>query len=257
MMTTNKKEYKMDKTEQSNIIKAICLTIIPISFAVSLLALYQMLSIFPLAIITTVFVIGGIIYTVCCFKHREHIGIIPMCASCTFTLICICTVIYTITIFSTAQTHGMYTSDMTISETKSSIEKSPVEDTLPEDINGSIVIYYRFGCTDCEAIYTDLSKTISDKDNIYWVSTESDQGKKLMDAYPIDSVPSGIYIYNNKQNSNTYVQKPLYKTSENASVTFFETTEDAENLKNAIYSNDVILDKTALERLLYLQEKQK
>lgn len=247
----------MNRTERNNIIKTICLTIIPISFAISLLALYQMLSIFPFAIIATIFVIGGIIYTACCLKHREHIGIIPMCSSCIFTFICICAVVYTIIIFNTAQSHGMRTSNMTISETKLSIEKSPVEDILPENINGSIIIYYRFGCTDCEAIYADLSKSISDKDNIYWVSTESDQGKELMKSYPIDSVPSGIYIYNSKQNNNTYVQKPLYKTSENASVTFFETTEDAKNGENAIYSNDVVLDKTALERLLYLQKKQK
>lgn len=240
-----------------NIIKTICLTIIPISFAVSLLALSQTLSIFSFAILATIFVISGIIYTACCLKHRKRIGIIPTCSSCIFTFICICAAIYTIAIFNTAQSHGMYTNDTPLPRVEISIKNSPIEDTIPDDLDGSIIIYYRFGCTDCESIYTDLSKSISGKNNIYWVSTESKQGKELIKTYPVNSVPSGIYIYSNKQNGNSYVQKPLYKTSENASVTFFETTEDAKNHENAIYSNDVALDKTALERLLYLQEKQK
>lgn len=140
----------------------------------------------------------------------------------------------------------MYTNDTPLPRVEISIKNSPIEDTIPDDLDGSIIIYYRFGCTDCEAIYTDLSKSISGKNNIYWVSTESKQGKELIKTYPVNSVPSGIYIYSDKQNGNSYVQKPLYKTSENA-----------KNHENAIYSNDVVLDKTALERLLYLQKKQK
>lgn len=231
----------MNKTPNESIIRTICLTIIPITLVIPLLVLYQTVSILAFALIATGLAIGSILYAVYCFHNTN---VVPTCISCMATLICVFAVIYSIITFSTAQSHGMYTNDMPFPKVELSIKNSPVEDTIPDDLDGSIIIYYRFGCIDCEAIYDDLSEIISGKDDIYWVSTESEQGKELMKTYPVDSVPSGIYIYNDKQNGNTYVKKPLYKTSENA-----------KNHEDTIYSNGTILDKTAIDRLLYLQEQ--
>lgn len=127
----------------------------------------------------------------------------------------------------------MYSNNMTISEIEWCSENSPVEDNLPDNITNSIIIYYRFGCKDCEAVYPELSNEIADKENIYWISTESKQGKKLLESYPVTSVPTGIYIHsNNTVKSPSYTQKSLY-----------------------INDKNTVLDRTNLERLLYLQEQ--
>lgn len=110
---------------------------------------------------------------------------------------------------------------------------TPFEDELPDDLTGAIVIYYKYGCPDCEAVYPALSKRLSNTNNVYWISTEGDQGKLLLQLYPVDEVPSGIYIRNKNYNQSIpYTAKQLYTTNE---------------------TGNVILNEDALDRLLYLQ----
>lgn len=112
---------------------------------------------------------------------------------------------------------------------------TPFEDKLPNDLTGSVIIYYKYGCPDCEAVYPALSKRLSDTNNVYWISTEGDQGKLLLQLYPVDEVPSGIYIRNKDYNQSiTYTSKQLYTTDE---------------------TGNVVLDEDALDRLLYLQSE--
>lgn len=103
------------------------------------------------------------------------------------------------------------------------------------DKNGNIIIYYRFGCKDCEAIYKDLNSFKKNNNNIYWVATKSNNGKVLLQKYPVSEVPSGIII----QNNNDYTQYALYKTI-------------SENEKD----HYTIVDQTALNRLLELQKQE-
>ena len=113
------------------------------------------------------------------------------------------------------------------------IKLSPVEDDLPSNLQQCIIIYYKFGCKDCEEIYIELQSSIEDAPNIYWVSTRSNQGKKLRELYPIDAVPTGVYIYNDSTSSAPhFIKKILYE---------YENTEQ------------IHLNKTNLERLLELQ----
>ena len=47
-----------------------------------------------------------------------------------------------------------------------------------------MLIFFRFGCSDCEAVYQDLSLALQNKPDIYWVSTMSNQGQDLLSKYP-------------------------------------------------------------------------
>lgn len=137
--------------------------------------------------------------------------------------------------WQTAKSHGLYTNDITLTQLIDGLRNTPKEDTLPDDIAGSIILYYRFGCPDCEAVYPDLKTVVENHpDNrIYWVSSKSEQGRTLLETYPVEEVPAGIYIrQDNYGGGLTYTQKPLFKTDENGTTT---------------------LDAAAIERLLYLQ----
>lgn len=117
-----------------------------------------------------------------------------------------------------AATHGVG-SDMqkqSIGKIITGIQNSPKEDKLPDDLTGCIIIYYKFGCPDCEAIYTELKEKLSDKPNVYWIASRSIQGKKLLGSYPVEKVPTGVYIYKNpNKNATSFVQKQLYEKDEN------------------------------------------
>lgn len=104
---------------------------------------------------------------------------------------------YSLTGWNTVQTakkHGMFQDDMTWSKMIDCIDNSPIEDELPDNLANSIILYFKFGCADCEATYNQQLTTFGDLDNVYWVSTRSEQGKQLMKKYPIKEVPTGVYI---------------------------------------------------------------
>lgn len=126
--------------------------------------------------------------------------------------------------------HGMYNTNITFKNMIQHTKLSPVEDILPSDIAGCIIVYYKFGCKDCESVYENLKKEINGENNIYWVSSRSKQGKKLLALYPVDVVPSGVYIYNT---STHYIKKVLYERN----------------------GENVVLKIDNLKRLLYLQKQ--
>lgn len=167
------------------------------------------------------------------YRHFMFFCLISLCIICTLCLMykaydhntTITKALYSISllfavmIFSTsilkfkAQDHGLYTTDITIYKMITGIQNSHKEDKLPDDLNDKIIIYYRFGCPDCEAIYNDLNTYTTDNDlNVYYVSTRSNQGKKLLKQFPVKTVPTGIYIYKNSHGELTYIQKDLCNT---------------------------------------------
>lgn len=83
-------------------------------------------------------------------------------------------------------------------------------DNIPSDLSGKLVIFYRYGCPDCAAIHNELIKYLSDNniDDIYFVSSKSTVGKKLLYPYSdkdkclIDQVPSIVYYYKNSSDPN-------------------------------------------------------
>ena len=131
--------------------------------------------------------------------------------------------------------HGLYTTNLTLYQLYHSIDNTPIEDKLPDNLSGAIILFYRFGCTDCEAIYNDLAEYVTDADNVYWVSTRSKQGQELRAKYPIESVPTGIYIS---------------KDTDDETPVFTKKTLDTKTSDGL-----VILNTDAIDRLLYLQEQ--
>ena len=115
--------------------------------------------------------------------------------------------------------HGLYDGHLTTKQVLKGVHYSPrLSDTDQDILNspeGSIVVVYKFGCTDCEAVYADLNNAISDaKTNdipVSWLSSRSEEGLMFLEDYPIDYVPTGIYIKRHADGNITYVQKRLNK----------------------------------------------
>lgn len=129
---------------------------------------------------------------------------------------------------SIAASHGMYQDNLSWSEITQNIRTTPTEDKLPKDLTGCLILYYRFGCSDCEAVYPAMSVFFEDYEDIYWISTRSDQGKQLRETYPVSHVPTGVYI----TDSGTGVYRTMY----------FDST------------NEVLFNETHAEELLQLYE---
>lgn len=127
-----------------------------------------------------------------------------------------------------AASHGMYQDNLSWNKITKNIRTTPNEDNLPKDLTDCIILYYRFGCSDCEAVYPAMSAFFEDYEDVYWVSTRSDQGEKLRETYPVSHVPTGIYI----TDSGTGVYRTLY----------FDSTDE------------ILFDETHAEELLQLYE---
>ena len=156
----------------------------------------------------------------------------------------VCIIIVGITAV-TARTHGMPNEDFTsisIVKAMHSIANSPVESEINTDniSGGTIILYYKFGCEDCEAVYKDVKAQVKDVSDVYWISTESETGKKLLDEYPVTEVPSGVYVRNNTlSGSVTFSKFVLYTTDKDG---------------NTILNDDVYY---GLPRLLSMKENGK
>lgn len=162
----------------------------------------------------------------------------------TFTLGMIL-LITTILLFILAPLHGMEKANIKTTnfiDVLTSTINTPMQSKAnPKDIKpGSIIIYYKFDCPDCHAIYKDLSKNIKGISDVYWISSRSTTGEKLLKEYPVEEVPSAIYIRNNTLSGSTkYSKFLLYTHDEN---------------ENVILNTD---EKYGLPRLLKLKENNK
>lgn len=96
----------------------------------------------------------------------------------------------------TALAHGMYDVSNPLDGLSDINRCTPAESRLPADMDGALVIYYRYGCPDCEAVYEDLKSRLDARGKpYYWISTRSNQGLALLDEYIVEDVPSALYIY--------------------------------------------------------------
>lgn len=142
----------------------------------------------------------------------------------TGSIIGIIAIIFAISMLPTtliAKSHGMQSSDftkMSITSVWHGIANSPSADTLATDKvkSGDIIIYYKFGCDDCEAVYKDLKVRLNGIDDVYWICTQTDNGKELLESYAVTEVPSGVYIRHDTLSGNVPFSKfTLYTTDEN------------------------------------------
>lgn len=83
-----------------------------------------------------------------------------------------------------------------------------------QDLSGSIIIYYRYGCPDCEAVFNSLEASLQDISDIYWVATRQKRGKQLLKEYPVTEVPSAVLI----ENDNTYIVYSLCTSKQEGNI---------------------------------------
>ena len=156
----------------------------------------------------------------------------------TFIMLSALTIFAIVDTYTTAKKHA-YMGDLNVTASSlwRGINGSPIESELPENLSKAIVIYYRFGCPDCEATYPTLSKTLSAYTDVYWVSSRSDQGVALKEKYPIEVVPTGIYI----KDDGTYLTYILYQSTADGPV--LDTTELQHLISAATYDRGQNKDK--------------
>ena len=109
--------------------------------------------------------------------------------------------------------HGA-TDDKIINEKSNELSHVANLDIKRDDLKpGDIVIFYRYGCKDCEGIYNELvDMTDNVESNIYWVASRTENGKELVKQFNIVTVPSAVVIIQNEDwNKNAYVRYVLYE----------------------------------------------
>lgn len=85
---------------------------------------------------------------------------------------------------------------------------------------GDVVIYYRFGCKDCEQIYDELKKDVEDSGiNVVWIATRTSNGKALLEYYPVKEVPTLILI----KKSGEYEEYKPYTLNDKGEADYDET----------------------------------
>lgn len=118
-----------------------------------------------------------------------------------------------------ARNHGAY-GDFDRTESVSSLIHSikygykDQSKELPDNLSGKIIIYFRFGCEDCDAVHDELMSmhnSLDNKDDIYFVSTRSDAAQTVLQDYPVSEVPMAIYVYNTPVNGASYAHVFLYE----------------------------------------------
>lgn len=125
-----------------------------------------------------------------------------------------------------------------ILRTVRAIQNSPIADRNGSlDQQGNILIYYRFGCGDCEAVYDSLKAATAGKEDIYWVASRQSVGRELLQKYAVPEVPAGVVILGD----GMYVSHVLGNS-------VYDQLNGIENVQ---------MDTYALDRLLELQEREK
>lgn len=127
-----------------------------------------------------------------------------------FTISLLSIIAYSV-IFAKAKKYGAYGDfykKNSIAEIDYNIKNGFIDqsDEVPDDPKGCVIIFFKWGCTDCLNIHDELLEKLTEYDlfKTYFVSSKSDRGQELLAEYPMDSVPSGIYIYYDMSNGVAY-----------------------------------------------------
>lgn len=103
---------------------------------------------------------------------------------------------------------------------------TPISEEVSLDDSGAIIILYKYGCPDCEAIYNELDDFLADvdTDNIYFVASSSESGEMLVGEGQITSVPSAVYIRHEAlSNGSTINWASIATTDDDGNVSFDST----------------------------------
>ena len=156
-------------------------------------------------------------YTVKTKKHMDEIGdfgaaaenmkltktyiVFTRLAIVFFAIAMLSIIIYSI-IFSRAKAYGAYGDfyrKNSLTEIQNNIQNGFLDQSkeVPDDPKGCVIIFFKWGCEDCTNIHDELLSKLNEYElfKTYFVSSKSERGQELLASYPMDSVPSGIYIY--------------------------------------------------------------
>lgn len=151
------------------------------------------------------------------------------------------TLLFTGTLYTDGSARGMtfiQWKSMDIGTIINTSGKTPRSDRLPKQMNGHVVILYKYGCPDCEAIWPDLKQAVSDTglQNVHYIASSSDAGQRIIQQTHIDDVPALVYMRH----------KPLANGA---------TTTHMSAYKQI--GNDISVNEAALKRVKLLQEKKR
>lgn len=105
-------------------------------------------------------------------------------------------------------------------------QNTPISEEVSLDDDGAIVILYKYGCPDCEAIYDELNDFLTDADidNVYFVASSSESGETLIEEGQITSVPSAIYIRHEALSNGSTINWVSITTTDSDSNVSFDST---------------------------------
>lgn len=126
---------------------------------------------------------------------------------------------------------------LTLEQIEEKAELAPAASKTPGNLSGAIVILYKFGCPDCEAIYPALKEKLQGNDNIYFVPSDSELGKKLIQDGHVQQVPTGVYIR----------KQPLANGATQNNIVLYTADKNGKS----------VLNEKALDHLMLLQEQGK
>ena len=86
---------------------------------------------------------------------------------------------------------------------------TPVMDICANPEPGDILIYYRWGCKDCEAVYLDIAHNVRKQERVFYIETNSENGQELLKDYPVTRVPAIVLI---KENGAFHYEDPCKPT---------------------------------------------
>ena len=177
-----------------------------------------------LLIAGTVLALGVMAITLFAIKNKR-VRTAAVLLGSTLTL---CT-IGVLLVYAEATLHGAtqeHLSRMPISEVIERTFRSHRQSGLSDEDAGSLrdcyIIYFKFGCRDCLETYDELQKFLKENEPeapVYYISTESEIGRKLLGKYGIAEVPGLVYIY---PDGVTFLGKVLYYRSRDVDKAIFD-----------------------------------
>lgn len=143
-------------------------------------------------------------------------------------------------VYAQGTAHGMTGDDWrgrSIGEVISLNATTPENQSLPDDATGSVVILYKYGCPDCEAIYGELASAIDEAgiEDVYYVASSSPDGRELVENGSINYVPTVVYLRHEA-------------LANGADMTHIQLTTVDED-------GNTVLDTAALQRIALLQQQ--
>lgn len=126
-----------------------------------------------------------------------------------------------------AQQHGAY-GDVLKTETIATVRDRSKHmfidhsDNLPEDLSGSILIFFKYTCDDCYDTHGQIMDTLAQEqaENVYFVSSASEKGTELVSQLNVKAVPWGVLV---GENNTPVISDILYDE--------FETEPDNKFIK--------------------------